>query len=147
MKAVSVSDTRVFHFHDPLDLMRMGLRESFALVGAALDYSRKGASSHVFHSASATLLLLYVLFGPGYYYYQLATTGEGFVAFTPSRFLSDLTYFFSIFAGYALFRAEKYFGFSGRVTIALALLLALTNLPQWDDLLVNDRGPRPLRSL
>jgi hypothetical protein len=141
MKAVSVSDTRVFHFHDPLDLMRMGLvLVPFALVGAALDYSRKGASSHVFHSASATLLLLYVLFGPGYYYYQLATTGEGFVAFTPSRFLSDLTYFFSIFAGYALFRAEKYFGFSGRVTIALALLLALTNLPQWDDLLVNDGG-------
>jgi hypothetical protein len=83
-------------------------------------------------------LLLYLVFGPGYYFYQLVTTGEGFVAFTPSRFLSNLTYFFSIFAGYALFRAQKYWGLSGRVTIAVAVLLAFTNIPQWNDLLVTD---------
>jgi hypothetical protein len=51
MKAASVSDTRVFHFHDPIDFTRMGLvLIPFALVGAALDYSRKDASYHLFHS-------------------------------------------------------------------------------------------------
>ncbi len=71
----------------------------FALVGAALDYWRQRSGPHVLHSVCATLLLLYVLFGPTCYFYHLLTTGDGYVGFTPSRFLSDLAYFFSVFAG------------------------------------------------
>jgi hypothetical protein len=114
----------------------------FALGGMALDYSGKRASSHVFYSVLATLLLLYVLLGPVTYFYQQQSTGRGFVAFTPSRFLYDMVYCLSLFAGYALYRLQEASGLSGRTTIAIALLLACTNIPQWEDLLTpdSDRG-------
>ena len=87
LKAASITDTRVFHIQDEFDLTRMGLvLVPFAIAGAVLDYGREGARYHVFQTVCTTLVLLYVLFGPGFYLYQLATTGEGFVAFTPSRF-------------------------------------------------------------
>jgi hypothetical protein len=139
LKAASLSDTRVFHLQDQLDFTTMGLvLVPFALAGAALDYYRRRASVHVLHSVCATLLVLYVLLGPMFYLYQLFSTGEGFVAFTPSRFLSNLAYFFSIFAGYALYRFQKRYSLSAPLTIAVALLLALTNLPQWKVLMTPD---------
>ncbi len=142
LKAVSLSDTRVFHIHDVFEPMTMGLvLVPFAIAGAALDYWRKSSSPHVLHSVCATLILLYVLFGPASWFYHLLTTGDGYVGFTPSRFLSDLSYFFSIFAGYALFRFQKRFGLSGAVTVTIALLLGLTNIPQWQDLMVSDADP------
>jgi hypothetical protein len=108
----------------------------------ALDYSRKQARSHVFHLVLAALLLLYVLLGPVFYFYQLNMRGKGFVAFTPSRFLTDLAYFLSLFAGYGLYRLQKYCGWRGSVTIAIALLFAFVNRPLWEQVFIpdTDRG-------
>ena len=144
MKAVSLSDTQVFHVDDSWAEFG-GLGPAlifFALGGLALDYSRKAARPRVFHLVLATLMLLWFLFGPLYYFYQLNVTGKGFVAFTPSRFITDLAYFLSLFAGYALYRLQTYCGWSGRVTIAIALLFAFVNRSGWDQVLVpdSDRG-------
>ncbi len=141
LKAASVSETNVFHVDDRQMFTKMGLvLVPFALGGAALDYFRKQAGSHVFHWVSATLLLLYLLFGPLYYFYQLRKTGHGFVAFTPSRFINDLAYFFSLFAGYCLYCLQKYRAWSGPLVVAIALLLAFANFPQWKALLTPDRA-------
>jgi hypothetical protein len=139
LKAASMSETDVFRVNDHQDYASMGIvLIPFALAGAALDYFRKQSNYHVFHSVSATLLLLFVLFGPVSYLYQLLRTGQGFVAFTPSRFVTDLVYFFSIFAGYALYRWQEYRGWSARNTIAVAVMLAFANFPQWQSLLIPD---------
>jgi len=141
LKAASVFETNVFHVDDRQMFTKMGLvLVPFALGGAALDYFRKQADSHVFHWVSATLLLLYLLLGPLYYFYQLHKTGQGFVIFTPSRFLTDLAYFFSLFAGYCLYCLQKYRAWSGRLVVAIALLLTFANFPQWKALLTPDRA-------
>ncbi len=139
-KAASLSQTNVFHVYDRwLDFTGLGLvLISFSLAGAVLDYSRKRAEPHIFHWVSATLILLYLLAGPVFYFYRLYMTGKGSVAFTPSRFFTDLVYFLSIFAGYSLYRLQKYRGWSERTTIAIALLLAFFNLPLWEIALTPD---------
>jgi hypothetical protein len=140
LKAASLSQTNVFRVNDRwLDFTGLGLvLISFSLAGAALDYSRKRAGSHMLHCVSATLILLYVLAGPVFYSYQLYMRGTGSVAFTPSRFFTDLVYFLSIFAGYSLYRLQKYRRWRTRTTIAIALLLALFNLPLWEVALTPD---------
>jgi hypothetical protein len=140
LKAASLSQTKVFKMHDFVDFTTMGLvLIPFALLGIVLDYFRKDAGGHMFHIISVTLLLLYVLLGPVHYFYELQTTGQGLVAFTPSRFLSDLSYFFSLFAGYALYRIQRYFALSTAITVAIASLLGLTNLPLWKGAMITDR--------
>jgi hypothetical protein len=139
LKAASMSGTSVLHVNDRQDFTEIGMvLIPFALCGMALDYSRKQAGSHVFHWVSATLMLLFILCGPASYFYQLHETGEGFVAFTPSRFITDLFYFFSLFAGYSLYRLQQYRGWSTRNTIAIALLFAFVNFPQWAALFTPD---------
>jgi hypothetical protein len=144
LKAASLSQTSVFHIDDDhrwLDFTGLGLGlVAFALAGAALDYFRKETRSHVFHCVSATLLLLYLLFGPVYYFYQVKMTGEGFVAFTPSRFTTDLVYFLSLFAGYCLYRLQKFLGWSAPTMVAIALALAFVNRGGWEHLLAPDRA-------
>jgi hypothetical protein len=141
LKAVSLRQTNVFHMDDEWPVLGVVL-VCFALDGAVLDYRREGARSFAFHFVSATLLVLYLLFGWVYYYYRVDVTGEGASAFTPSRFITDLVYFLSLFAGYSLYRLQKDRGWSERVTIAIALSLGLANYSLWQQVFIpdSDRG-------
>ncbi len=137
LKAVTLRQTDVFHMNDNWPVLGIVL-VCFALDGLALDYYRKSGRPYVFHWALAILGLLYLLFGWAYFYYRLHMQGEGFSAFTPSRFITDTVYFLSLFAGYSLYRLQKDRGWSGRTTIAIALVFALVNYPLWQQLLIRD---------
>ena len=57
--------------------------------------------------------------------------GEDYVAFTPSRFLSDLAPFLAVFAGYALYRIQARLRLPAWAEIVFLLALASSNYPTW----------------
>ncbi len=129
---------------------------------AALGRKRVKSSLHIrwtgalaFTVVASILLLLAFLLGYyGYRAYSLRVYHQPYTAFTPTRFLTDLTYFLAIFAGLPLAQLWRWAGASGagvmrwlrspwtrsalRVAIALALLVTagLTILSQF----VPDQG-------
>lgn len=89
--------------------------------------------------ASILLLLAFLLGFYGYRAYSLSVYQQPYTAFTPTRFLTDLTYFLAVFAGFPLAVLWRWASVSGagamhwlrapwtrsalRVAIALALLI------------------------
>ncbi len=140
LKASSLPKTEVFRVSDSWPVLGP-LLVGFALLGAMLDYFRKPVRPHVFHFVSVMLLLLYALFGWVYYLYEFETRGVGFAAFTPSRFITDLVYFLSLFAGYAFYRIQQYFGWRTPMMVAIALSLGYVNYPLWEQVFLPTEDP------
>jgi hypothetical protein len=140
LKAPSLSQTKVLHMKDRWPVLGPVL-VGFAFTGAVLDYLRKAARLHVFHFVAAILLLLYALFAWVFYFYQYEMKGVGSVAFTPSRFITDLVYFLSIFAGYAFYRIQEYLGWRPPIMIAIALSLGYVNYPLWEQVFLPNDDP------
>jgi hypothetical protein len=90
---------------------------------------------------SVALFAAYLLCGPIYQTYSLHRWGEERTALEPSRFLTDLVYLLSVFAGYAMYRLAKRYRVAPGTAFALGLLLSLTNIPMWRDNFVADRDP------
>ncbi len=140
LKASSLSKTEVLRVSDNWPVLGP-LLVGFALFGAMLDYFRKPVRLHVFHFISITLLLLYALFGWLYYFYEFEMRGVGFAAFTPSRFVTDLVYFLSLFAGYAIYRIQQYLGWRTPIMVAIALSLGYVNYPLWEQVFLPTEDP------
>ena len=137
-KAFTLAHTEVLRFYEPpVGLHTLPDSGPVALVigivGAILAFRtrRRNSPESVLFVGCGSLLLLFIVCDPIYRLISIVRFHESFVAFTPSRFLSDLSYLISVFAGYALYRLQQQTGRrSGQIT-ALALALALLNVPQW----------------
>lgn len=79
------------------------------------------------------LVLLALFVGCGYVFRWISQHRHGidYVAFTPSRFLTDATVFLAIFAGFALVELGRMVKAPGIVAAAFLLALASSNLPAW----------------
>jgi hypothetical protein len=140
-----------------LALIGMGCVVSFAVARdcVKLPLRLRWTAPLTFTVVASVLLLLAFLFGYyGYRAYSLRIYHHPYTAFTPTRFLTDLTYFLAIFAGLPLAMLWRWAGASSvgamrwlrapwrrgvfRVAIALALLITagLTILSQF----VPDQG-------
>ncbi len=141
-RAGTIWDTSIFRFSERFfDLGSTvsavgGVFLGAALLGLALYAIRRerwrwGA---MILTASATLLALFV--GSEYVYRMVSWSvyGQEFVMFTPSRFLTDLVYFASVFAGYAWFRIRAWLGVPMGTAMAVGVGLALTNYGTWNEL-------------
>src|SRR5207248_3680100 len=80
------------------------------------------------------LVVLFLLCGPIYRFFSLRFTGQDYVAFTPSRFLTDLTCMLSIFAGYAAYSVWKRSRLPFAGALAVRNLLGLSNSWLWQEL-------------
>lgn len=146
MRAATVRDTGVLRFTEPYSLWLMLAHMGILLVGcgiAGLILSRRDQPQRagVLLTVVALLLVLYAACGPLYRTYSLHRWGQEYVAFTPSRFLTDLIPLLSIFAGYALYRVAELFRLRPGAMVAGGLLLALTNVPFWMELFARDPAP------
>lgn len=136
LRAAEIRDTGVLRFTEPHSFASILVEMGIVVVGCGTagiivcrHHERKQAG--VLLAVASALLLLYVLFGPLYRAYSLHRWGHEYVAFTPSRFLTDLACFLSIFAGYAVYRAADHFRLRPGVVLTVGLLVALTNVPLW----------------
>lgn len=114
VRAREVQGTSVLRYYDyEFSLVANGaLLWVLALAGAPLVDRRlgprqggNGASGRArafVAAASATLLLAYLLGYYGYRAYSLRRYNQPYTAFTPSRFLTDLTLFLALYAGIPL---------------------------------------------
>lgn len=113
-RALEVPDTSVLRYTDhDFSLAANGvLLWALALAGAPLvdrrrgvrrgDAGASGRARAFVVAASATLLLAYLLGYYGYRAYSLRRYHQPYTAFTPSRFLTDLTLFLALYAGIPL---------------------------------------------
>jgi hypothetical protein len=83
------------------------------------------------HVVAGTLLVLFVVCEYVYRGISHALYGTGYVAFTPSRFLTDLVYPASVYAGFAVARARERWRVPDWGILAVGCALALTNLSGW----------------
>ena len=94
---------------------------------------------------TGVLAAMFVVFH--YVYPALAErwTGEAYIPFTPSRFLTDLAYVLPIYAGYAAARASAAVRLPQAAAVGAMLLLGLTLLPVWRHLYTIPAIDPPLR--
>jgi hypothetical protein len=137
-KALNLKHTDVLRFYEPpIGLHTLADSGPVALVigivGAILAFRsrRRTSPESVLSVCCGTLLLLYIVCDPIYRLISILRFHESFVAFTPSRFLNDLSYLLAVFAGYALYRLQQQTSRPTRQIIVVALALALLNVPQW----------------
>ena len=104
-----------------------------ASAGVWLAWRSRGAMSGLWtlHVVAGTMLVLFVFFEYAYRGISRVLYGTSYVAFTPSRFLSDLVYPASVYAGLAIFRARERLRVPTWGVVAAGFALALTNLPGW----------------
>src|SRR5207248_2308480 len=88
------------------------------------------------------LVVLFLLCGPIYRFFSLRFTGQDYVAFTPSRFLTDLTCMLSIFAGYAAYSVWKRSRLPFAGALVFGILLGMSNYWLWQELF-HEGGPQP----
>lgn len=147
MKAARIGDTDALRFqssHSFLSLIAgMGVVfVAFAICGIVLSCVREaGARAGMLLAMSLALLAAYLLCGPVYRAYALHHWGEERTALEPSRFITDLVYLVSVFAGYAMYRLASRYRLELGTTFAIALLLALSNIPLWRESFAPDRDP------
>jgi hypothetical protein len=107
---------------------------AFAGCGTVLACSREARGrARMLLTMSLALVAAYLLCGPVYEAYTLRRFGEERTALEPSRFLTDLVYLLSVFAGYAMYRLAARYRWKPGTAMVLGLLLALTNIPLWRD--------------
>lgn len=147
MKAARIGDTDALRFqssHSILSLIAgMGLVfVAFAICGIVLSCMREtGARAGMLLAMSLALVVAYLLCEPVYRAYALHHWGEERTALEPSRFITDLVYFLSVYAGYAMCRLASRYRLEAGTAFAIALLLALSNIPLWRESFAPDRNP------
>jgi hypothetical protein len=141
LKAATVGSTGVLSFSEQLftpALVVTSLGIVFAIavgLGVILQIRRGGAGVEIgtLHTVTASLLLLFVVFEYMYRLVTWARTGTGYVAFTPSRFLTDLVYMLSVYAGLAIVWAKDRLELRAATAVGACLALSLTTIPAWKE--------------
>jgi len=137
LKAATLGATGVLSFDEPLftpALIASSLGFVFiaaAGVGFVVSLKSRGGELGTLHASSAALLFLFVMFEYVYRLISGATTGSAHVAFTPSRFLTDLAYFLAVYAGLAIVWAKDRLRLRPLTTLVACLALASTTIPAW----------------
>ena len=109
-----------------------------ALAGFAL-YFRAPPSwryARLWLAAVAVLLGFFVVFEYGYRLLSPGDMRQAAVAFTPSRFLTDLAYFLSLPAGYAVYILHRRTGWSVSWLAVGLLIASVSNFSYWKNLFV-----------
>ncbi|MGH9522460.1 MAG: hypothetical protein ACRD3E_08005 [Terriglobales bacterium] len=140
-RALTLAQTNVLHNKETYTLAGLTtdlgiLLVAFALAGMVLLWRTQRKSAAFLPAICAMLAAGYLVCGPLYRAYSEYRFGQPFVSFAPSRFITDLAYFLSVFAGYAMWRCQTSLGLSHRKAVCAALALALTKVPQWRNLYV-----------
>jgi hypothetical protein len=138
-KATTLSSTGVLAFSEVLftpALVVSSLGIVFcaaAVLGALLQFRTRDAGPEIgtLHAVTASLLVLFVVFEYVYRLISWERTGTGYVAFTPSRFLTDLVYMLSVYAGLAIVWAKDRLRLRAATAVGAALALSLTTIPAW----------------
>lgn len=139
MKVTKLANTDALHIDSPnsavLMLASMGVMLLVAGTwGFVLACGRQArARAGMLIVISLALVGSYIVCSPIYAAYSVHRWGQERPLLAPSRFLTDLVYFLSIFAGYALYRAATACRLSLRTMTIVGLLLALANIPMWRD--------------
>ncbi|MGB9106312.1 MAG: hypothetical protein WCC59_16270 [Terriglobales bacterium] len=147
MKAARIGDTDALRFQstNSILLLMAGMGVvfvAFAICGVVLSWMRDaGARAGMLLAMSLALVAAYLLCGPVYQAYALHHWGEERAALEPSRFITDLVYLLSVFAGYAMYRLAARYRLELGTAFAIALLLALSNIPLWRESFAPDRDP------
>jgi hypothetical protein len=137
LKAGTLSATGVLAFNEPLftpALVATSLGIVFcaaAALGVVVSWRARGGELGTLHTAAASLLFLFVVFEYVYRLISWASTGSAHVAFTPSRFLTDLAYLLAVYAGLAIVWAKDRLGLRPGTALVTCLVLALTTIPAW----------------
>jgi hypothetical protein len=150
LRASTLGSTSVLTFHEMyysvefiFDSLGYGF-SAMAVLGVAAYTARSllDAEERKFHPsflvAAGTIAILFIAFGYVYRGISLALFGLDYVAFTPSRFLTDLVYFLAVFAGYAAWLVQRCLPMRASVGASVAMvslfLLAYTNHDAWHQL-------------
>ena len=147
MKAARIGDTDALRFQstNSIWLLMAGMGVifvAFAICGIVLSWMREaGARTGMLLAMSLALVAAYLLCGPVYRAYALHHWGEERTALEPSRFITDLVYLLSVFAGYAMFRLAARYRLEIGAAFAIALLLALSNITLWRESFAPERNP------
>jgi hypothetical protein len=147
MQVSQIGDTDALRFQSSHSLLLliagMGVVfVAFATCGIVLSCLREArARAGMLLAMSLALVAAYLLCGPVYGNYALHRWGEERTALEPSRFITDLVYFLSVFAGYAMYRLAARYRLELGTAFAIALLLALSNITLWRENFAPDRDP------
>jgi hypothetical protein len=147
MKITQIGETDALRFQSSHSLLLliagMGVFfAAFASCGIVLSCLREArARTGMLLTMSIALVAAYLLCGPAYAAYALHRWGDERTALEPSRFITDLVYFLSVFAGYATYRLAARYRLEPGTAFVIGLLLALTNIPLWRDNFAPDRDP------
>lgn len=150
LKARSIHDTGVLVFWEEFYNLHMILARVgvvLAVLAAAgfvwyLCRRERWRAAPVLLVTSGTLLALFVLFEYAYRYRIAHLYGHDVAAFTPSRFLTDLVYFLSIFAGYAMAQLGRTLRAPMGAVVLVGIGLAFTNKSVWLEMRHPDLDPR-----
>jgi hypothetical protein len=147
MRVAQIGDTDALRFQSAHSILLLvagmgAVFVAFATSGIVLSCLREpGNRAAMLLSISLALVGAYLLCDPVYRAYALHRWGEERTALEPSRFITDLVYFLSVFAGYGMYRLAARYRLENGTAFALALLLALSNIPLWHASFVPDRDP------
>jgi hypothetical protein len=147
MKAARIGDTDALRFQSSHSfgslIAGMGLVfVAFAICGIVLSCMREArARAGMLLAMSLAPVVAYLLCEPVYRAYALHRWGEERTALEPSRFITDLVYLLSVFAGYAMYRLAARYRLQPGTAFAVALALALSNIPLWRESFAPDRNP------
>ena len=134
-KAETIGATGVLRFDEVLFTPWMVISSVgvvfFLAASAGAWLVRRTSGLFLLHVVAGTLLVLFVLCEYVYRGVSHALYGTGYVAFTPSRFLTDLVYPASVYAGFAVARARERWSVPDWGILAAGCALALTNLSGW----------------
>jgi len=140
-KSVTLGATYVLRFDevffDPITILSsMGWAFALSvLAGLVLALAdRRISFQPILPCAVLVTLGLFVVFEYLYRWLARALFGHDYVAFTPSRFLTDLTCFLAVYAGLALLRLRELLARRRAVIVVGAIFVSLTLLPRWREL-------------
>lgn len=142
LRITTLPDTQVLRFEEPLftpTLLGSSLGWAFALlvliglvrhIVCRVKKRERGGGWPAIGIATTTLIGLFIALAYGCRWYSQWRHGTPYVAFTPSRFLSDATPLLAIYAAAAVsIVVERW-----RYAAIAVVLLAFTNYPRWLEL-------------
>ena len=147
MKITQIGNTDALRFQstNSILLLMAGMGMvfvAFSICGIVLSCMREArARTGMLLTMSTALVAAYLLCGPAYGAYALHRWGDERTALEPSRFITDLVYLLSVFAGYAMYRLAARYRLKPGTAFAIALLLSLSNVTLWRESFAPDRDP------
>jgi hypothetical protein len=150
LKARDLGATSVFETEIPLApaMMLPGVGLALAILASAglvwaIASRHANRPTAVLGVTTAALAGLFLCFEYVVPFVSARWWGDAYVAFTPSRFLTDLVYCLAIFAGYALYRLRVLLRLAPGVAMTAVLLLGLTQYSVWQHLYSIPTVPQP----